>query len=125
MVSLSERFEAAASTLVGSESVKDRLGMAWSNHLADLELRDFPRDVREEFEQLKLALSRERALPGDTVLKASLRKLSAAEATRYAALIVRTYGRVAALKVPHVTLIPGAPMPAVSLRNDVSRLVAR
>jgi hypothetical protein len=106
MASLSERLESAACVLAGAENIKDRLACAWSLHLADLELRDFPRDVRDQFAELIEALSRERALPGDTVLKASLRKLSNSDAGRYAALIVRTYGRVASLKSAQVALLP-------------------
>jgi len=49
MSSLSGRLEAAALALSGSECIKDRLHTAWSRHLADLELRDFPREVRDEF----------------------------------------------------------------------------
>ncbi len=106
MASLSEHLEAAAFVLAGSEPLKDRLATAWTKHLASLEARDFPRDVRAEFEELFTALHRERALPGDTVLRASLRKLSTAEASRYAKLIIRTYARVAALKSPLPQIIP-------------------
>lgn len=113
MTSLSDRLEAAALALSTSDAIKDRLHAAWSSHLADLELRDFPREVREEFEELTRALNRERPLHGDTALKASLRKLSNAEAAQFAALIVRTYGRVAALKSPQVSLIARPqPVPA-------------
>ena len=105
MTSLSERLEAAALALSGPQGIKERLQAAWGKHLADLELRDFPREVRDDFEAMRDALSRERALPGDTILKASLRKLSNDEAAHFAALIVRTYGCVAALKSPQVTLV--------------------
>jgi hypothetical protein len=106
MASLSEHLEAAAYVLAGSEPLKDRLATAWTKHLATLEARDFPRDVREEFEELFTALHRERALPGDTVLRASLRKLSTVEASRYAKLIIRTYARVAALKSSQPQIMP-------------------
>jgi hypothetical protein len=109
MASLSDRLEAAALELSTADAIKDRLYMAWSRHLADLELRDFPREVRDEFEELARALNRERALPGDSTLRASLRKLSNTDAARFAALIVRTYGRVAALKSPQVALVSRAP----------------
>lgn len=105
MTSLSERLESAALALSGPQGIKERLFAAWNGHLSDLELRDFPREVRDDFEAMRQALSRERALPGDSVLKASLRKLSNDEAARYAALIIRTYGTVAALKAPQVTLV--------------------
>jgi hypothetical protein len=122
MASLSERLEAAAFALAGSEPIRDRLAIAWSKHLSDLEARDFPRDVRNEFEELLRALNRERALPGDTVLKASLRKLSTIEASRYAKLIIRTYGHVAAMKSSQVQILPRAvPQLAKFLANEATR----
>jgi hypothetical protein len=100
MASLSERLEAAAVTLASSGTLKERLALAYSQHLSDLDAKDFPREFRDEFAELIETLHRERALPGDTVLKASLRKLSNDEAARFATLIIRTYGRIAALKTP-------------------------
>lgn len=117
MISLSERLESAALALSGPQCIKDRLFTAWSQYLADLELRDFPRDLRDEFEAMRDALGRERALPGDSILKASLRKLSADEAARFAALIIRTYGCVAALKSPQVTVLTRNAPPAVILAD--------
>ena len=111
MASLSERLEAAAMIIAGCEAIKDRLYRAWSLHLADLQARDFPRDLREGFTEIQDALSRERALAGDTVLKASLRKLSAAEAARLAAIIVRAYGKVAMVTSAHEQLTPRSPLP--------------
>ncbi len=98
MASLTERLEAAAFALAGQGTIKDRLAEAYINHLADLEARDFPREVREEFTEFVDVMHRERALPGDSIVKASLRKLSNADASRYATLIIRTYGRVAAIR---------------------------
>lgn len=106
MASLSERLEAAAMVLTGSEAMKDRLSRAWTSHLSDLQARDFPRELREGFQELHDTLQRERALAGDTVLKASLRKLSNADAARFAALIVRAYGQVATLKSAQEQLLP-------------------
>jgi hypothetical protein len=108
MASLSERLEAAAMIIAGSEAIKDRLHRAWSLHLADLHSRDFPRDLRDDFIAIQDALSRERALAGDSVLKASLRKLSAGEAARFATTIVRAYGQVAMLKSAQEQLLPRA-----------------
>ena len=125
MASLSERLEAAALLLAGSEPIKDRLGKAWSTHLADLETRDFPRDVRDEFERLGDVLRRERALPGDTVLKASLRKLSNAEASRYASLIIRAYGQVAALKSATLQVVPRVTSPIAKFLAVEERSAAR
>ena len=110
MASLSDHLEAAAFVLAGCEPLKERLAIAWTKHLDTLEARDFPRDVRDEFEELITVLHRERALPGDTVLRASLRKLSTAEAGRYAKLIIRTYARVASIKSSQSQVLSRAPM---------------
>jgi hypothetical protein len=119
MASLNERLESAAMIMAGSEAIKDRLFRAWSQHLADLQARDFPRDLRDGFVEIQAALCRERALAGDTVLKASLRKLSVADSTRFATLIVRAYGHVA-------TLIPGKEqLPARVLQPNAIPQVAR
>jgi hypothetical protein len=98
MASLTERLEAAAFALAGQGTIKDRLADAYIHHLADLEARDFPREVRDEFAEFVEVMHRERALPGDSVIKASLRKLSNADASGYAMLIIRTYARVAAIR---------------------------
>lgn len=119
-MSLSERLEAAATTLCGLEPLKERLARAWK-HLDTLRPQDFPRDVRDEFTEVHEALHREAPMPGESSVKASLRKLSLADAGRYAALIVRTYGHVAALKAAAAE----APPRAASTRSGrVARLVA-
>ena len=108
MNSLSKRFEGAALALAGSEGIKERLHTAWIRHLADLTVRDFPREVRDDFALLIDVLSRERALAGDTVLRASLRKLSNQQAAEFAALIIRTYGRIESLKSGETALLANA-----------------
>jgi hypothetical protein len=108
MASLSAKLEAAAIILAGNEAIKDRLYRAWSLQLSDLQARDFPREMRDDFKAMQEALSREHALPGDTVLKASLRKLSLAETSRFATIIVRAYGQVAMLKTAQEPLMPRA-----------------
>jgi hypothetical protein len=108
--------------IAGSEAIKDRLCRAWSLHLADLQPRDFPRELRDDFVVIQDALCRERALAGDTVLKASLRKLSLTEATHFATLIVRAYGRVAILKSAQEQLMPRAGTP--NALPQVARLLS-
>jgi hypothetical protein len=122
MASLTERLEAAAFALAGQGAIKDRLADAYINHLADLEVRDFPRELRDEFAEFVEAMHRERALPGDSVIKASLRKLSNADASRYATLIVRSYGRVAAIRTnTTLQILPRANAPlAKFLASEVT-----
>lgn len=95
MVDLCKRLEAATLSLTGTGSIKDRLIDAYAGHLADLGADDMPPDVQVEFDDMVHALHRADALPGDDVIKASVRKLSNDDARRYATLVVRLYGMLA------------------------------
>lgn len=88
---LSAQLESAVLTLVGHGALKDRLCAAYCDHLDDLREQDLPEDVRREFSAMNRAMHGARALPGDNVVRASVRKFSNEEAQKYAALIVRTY----------------------------------
>ena len=57
-----------------------------------------PGALSAEFAQMIQGLHRAQALPGDDVVKASVRKLSNEEARRYAELVVRLYGMFAGMK---------------------------
>jgi hypothetical protein len=100
MVDLSARLEAAALLLAGAGTIKDRLIDAYRKHLADLHDTDVPGDVQQEFAQMIQVLHSVRALPGDDVVKASVRKLSNEQAHQYAGLVVRLYGQLAGLRGP-------------------------
>jgi hypothetical protein len=93
--SLIHRLEAAVTTLSGNGALKERLTRAYARHLEHLEPEALPATIRSEFAALANALHSARALPGDSVVSASVRKLSNEEAERCAALIVRTYTQVA------------------------------
>lgn len=98
MRDLGSRLEAAALSMTGPGSIKDRLLEAYRSHLADLQESDLPGTLSAEFAEMIHALHRAEALPGDDVVRASVRKLSNEEARRYAELVVRLYGMVASLK---------------------------
>ena len=65
------------------------------------------------------AMHRARALPGDNIVRASIRKLSNEEAQRYAALVVRIYGLqmadLAAARAPVRTVAPRGATPLAAL----------
>jgi hypothetical protein len=88
---LSAQLEAAALLLVGDGTLKDRLCAAFCDHLDDIVELELPEEVQEEFAAMTRVMHGARALPGDSVLRASIRKLSSEEAQRYAGLILRTY----------------------------------
>jgi hypothetical protein len=98
MRDLSTRLEAAALSMTGPGNIKDRLLDAYSSHLEDVQESDLPGALSGEFAEMSQALHRARALPGDDVVKASVRKLSNDEAKRYAELVVRLYGMYAGMK---------------------------
>lgn len=108
MTDLTARLEAAALSLAGPGPIKERLTDAYS-HLEDLEAADLP-GFGEEFADMIKALHREQPLPGDSVVRASVRKLSNADVRQYAELLVRLYGMVASIKQQRST--PRALMPS-------------
>ena len=98
MRDLSTRLEAAALSMTGPGTIKDRLLDAYSSHLEDVQESDLPGAMGAEFAEMIQALHRAHALPGDDVVKASVRKLSNEEARRYAELVVRLYGMFAGMR---------------------------
>jgi hypothetical protein len=76
-------------------SIKDRLADAYASHLQELEAEDLPDGVRNEFATLCAAMHRERPLPRESVIRASVRKMSNDEAGRYAAMVVRVFATLA------------------------------
>jgi hypothetical protein len=95
MLNLSARLEAAALSLTGPGHIKDRLLDAYCRHLQDVQESDLPGEHSLEFAEMIHALHRAPALPGDDVVKASIRKLSNEQACHYAELVVRLYGTLA------------------------------
>lgn len=95
MPNLTECLECAVVCLAGPGTIKERLVDAYEHCLADLTEDDFPADLRGNFAELARAMHRERVLPGESMVRASVRKLSPEDARRYTTLIVRTYGTLA------------------------------
>ncbi|MEO7774586.1 MAG: hypothetical protein ABIT36_00765 [Steroidobacteraceae bacterium] len=85
----------AALKLASNGTVKDRLLDAYCNHLTSLDEATLPKEFRDEFGEMCRAMHRERPLPRENAVRASVRKMSNEEAHRYAALVVRLYGAVA------------------------------
>jgi hypothetical protein len=96
----------AALKLASNGTVKDRLLDAYSNHLTALDESQLPKELRDEFAEMCLAMHRERPMPRENVVRASVRKMSNDEAHRYAALVVRLYGAVARAPVTGKTRTP-------------------
>lgn len=78
----------AACALSGDGPIKERLLKAWSQWLAELDPATLPDDLLAVHSSLQCSLQCARALPGETAVRASIRKMSGAEAAHHAALVI-------------------------------------
>lgn len=95
MESTLDQLQRAALRLAQEGSIKERLEDAYSSHLLEVDADDLPEDVREDFAALCEAMHRERPLPRESVIRASVRKMSNEQAGRHAALLVRAFASLA------------------------------
>ncbi len=102
LTDLSGRLEAAALSLAGQGPIKERLFSAYCTYLSDIQESDLPA-LGAEFAEMIQALHREHPLPGDDVVRASVRKLSNKEACYYAELVVKLYGTLAGVQHQYAT----------------------
>src|SRR5439155_11499407 len=93
-ISLDE-FEAAALSLARSGPIKDRLADAYRNHLALVNPEELPAALRAELHACHDALTRERPLPGEDAVRATVRKMSNQDADEVACAVVRLFAAVA------------------------------
>lgn len=91
MAYYAKRFEAAVRSLVSDGPVKQRLNQAYSDHLESLGDHDLPVSVRNAVSELHAAMHRVAPIGKETGVKASVQKMSPAEAARHAEAIVRIY----------------------------------
>lgn len=84
-------FEAAIAALVADGAVKSRLRRAFEDHLEELEDADLPSCVRDSFSELHQALHRIGPIGQQNCLRATVQKMSSAEAAKYAHQIVGIY----------------------------------
>ena len=98
MEQIIRHLEAAVLILTGVGALKERLYAAYIQHLESLDLNssgtELPGELLHDYTDMCTAMHTAHALPGENVIRASVRKLSAAEAERYAALIVRVFSTV-------------------------------
>ena len=94
MIHLVKRFEGAVLALVGDGPVKQRLSVAYSRYLDGLYPDDLPDAVRERYEALHTAMHRVAPIGKGGRLKASIQKMSFAEAAYYAGRIVEVYAEL-------------------------------
>ena len=114
-----EQLEAAALALARSGSIKDRLAIAYRNHLAQVHAEELPEALRVQFLSCHEALTRERPLHGEDAVRATVRKMSSHEADEVAERVVRLYGALARESVREEVPLPevilnGAPLSGVA-----------
>ena len=91
---LAERFEAAVAALVAEGSVKQRLAAAYAEYLDDLESTELPANLRLAFTELHVALHRVSPIGREPSVKATIRKMSPAEAGAHAEEILMLYAEL-------------------------------
>lgn len=84
-----EKFQGATLSLARSGSIKDRLTDAYRNHLSAVAEEELPREIREQFHQVRCSLTRERPQRGEDAIRASVRKMSSHEAENIAESLVQ------------------------------------
>lgn len=75
-----DRFYAAVSVIAGHGNMKQRLVCAFEEHLAIIENDELPRAVRGDFAKLRGLMSGVEPLNGEGHIRATVRKMSVAEA---------------------------------------------
>ena len=92
MMTAWERFQSATLSLARSGPIKDRLNDAYRKHLADLSADEIPEQIREDFRAFTCSLRREPPLMrGDDAIRATIRKMSNADANCAATSVVRMF----------------------------------
>ena len=83
-----ESLHKAVLELAKPSPIKQRLIDAFTRHLLDLPAYEVPGDLRQDFEALRLSMTRIRPAPGESQVMATVRKMSIGEADACAARIV-------------------------------------
>lgn len=91
MSQIVERFASAVKTLVGEGPVKNRLTLAYSEYLEDLQQVDLSIPGKGEFGDLHAAMHSVAPVGRNSPVTASIQKMSPGEAWWHARTIVRLY----------------------------------
>ncbi len=90
-----DRFHAALTVLAGHGHIKQRLIKAWDENLSEISDDELPVALKQSFADLRHDMTRVSPLNGESVICASVRKMSLDEASACAARIVTFYGELA------------------------------
>lgn len=95
-----DQLQHATVKLSQSGPIKDRLADAYTTYLSNIDASDIPERYRAGFVELHTALNRERPLPRESVVRASVRKMSSEDADTHAALVVHAFAALARVSSP-------------------------
>src|SRR6202012_128150 len=102
-----DKFQGATLSLARSGSIKDRLTDAYRNHLSAVAEDELPREIREQFHNVRCSLTRELPQRGEDAIRATVRKMSSHEAETIAEKVVQMLGVMA--RAPQATRPASAP----------------
>jgi len=103
-----DRFYAAVAALVTHQNIKQRLVEAFEDNLDDIDDQELPIALRQEFADLRHAMSGVEPLNGEGRIRATVRKMSMTEADRCAEMMLDLYARLARLADELEEIIPPA-----------------
>ncbi len=89
-----DRFDAAVRILAGDGNVKDRLQRAFEENLDAITDDELPTPLKAEFSALRSRMTRVQPHGGEGAICASVRKMSAKEASTCAVSVVALYGEM-------------------------------
>jgi len=88
------RFHAAVSVLVSHGDIKQRLIEAFEQHLAPIDDEQMPISSRQDFADLRHAMSQVEPLNGEGAIRATVRKMSVIEADRCAGMVLDIFASI-------------------------------
>lgn len=89
-----DRFYGAVSVLAGDGHIKQRLIRAYQDNLAEIDDDELPVSVKEPFAELRRRMHSVAPLNGEGAVRASVRKMSCAEAGECAKSVFALYADV-------------------------------
>ncbi len=89
-----DRFDADVRILAGDGNVKDRLLRAFEENLSGIPDEELPTSLKDEFTSLKSRMTCVEPHSGEGAICASVRKMSAKEASSCAVSVVSIYGEM-------------------------------
>ena len=110
MCQFTDRFYSAVHTLAGDGAVKQRLLSAYKDNLETLPEKDVPDHIRECFQRLRQAMTAAQPIGKECSVVASVRKMSATDATSFAADIVAMFSELVRVKATGERVRVAAPV---------------